>query len=80
MNRYPPSHIIRAQRVNRIRAPWLQRIGLEVLRLEEVVKIAKEVDNDAYFSMEGGKHFLVDFDIIDRLHESLKKVEHMFDE
>ena len=80
MNRYPPSHIIRAQRVNRIRAPWLQRIGLEVLRLEEVVKIAREVDNDAYFSTEGGKHLLVEFDIIDRLHESLKKVEHLFDE
>ncbi len=48
--------------------------------LLRVVRIAKEVDNDAYFSMEGGKHFLVDFDIINRLHESLKKVEHLFEE
>jgi hypothetical protein len=65
--------MIRIQRVNRIRAPWLQRIGTEVTKLEKVVKVARDIDKDAYFSSEGGKHFLVDFDLIDNLHEALKE-------
>ena len=40
MNKYPLSHMIRIQRVNRIRAPWLQKIGGEVKKLERVRKAA----------------------------------------
>ena len=43
----------------------------QAAKLERVARAAKDVDKDAYFSMEGGKHFLVDFDIIDRLHNAL---------
>ena len=63
MNRYPLSHMIRIQRVNRIRAPWLQRIGTEVTKLEKIVRLARDIDEDAYFSLEGGKHYLVDFNL-----------------
>lgn len=77
MNRYPLSHMVKIQRVNRIRAPWLQKIGTEIVKLEKVVNIARDIDKDAYFSMEGGKHFLVDFDLIDSLHEALKEIEHL---
>jgi hypothetical protein len=45
--------------------------------LLRILKIARGIDKDAYFSLEGGKHFLVDFDLIDKLHEALKKVEHL---
>ena len=41
MNKYPLSHMIRIQRVNRIRVPWLQKIGGEVAKLERVARAAK---------------------------------------
>ena len=77
MNKYPLSHMIRIQRVNRIRAPWLQKMGGEVAKLERVARsidglmeIAEIAMPDTYFASDSR---------VCEAREALKAVEHLLD-
>ena len=48
MKIYPLSHMIRIQRVNRIRSPWLMHIGDEVAKLEAEIRDLRFLTASSY--------------------------------
>ena len=49
----------------------------ECQALLRVARAAKDVADDAYYSEDGGPHYLVDAPFIHDLAEALKEVEHL---
>ena len=69
MNRYALSHMIRIQRVNRVRSPWLLGIGNDVEKLERVVLAAKALSWP-----------FPQIEQQDELELALKEAEHLLEE
>jgi hypothetical protein len=69
--------MIRIQRVNRIRAPWLQRIGTEVTKLERVVKAAPGLMEIAEIAMPD-TYFQSDSRVCE-MREALKEAEDLLE-
>ena len=70
MNQHPLSHMIRIQRVNRIRVAWLLAIGTEVEKLERVARAAMALWPNVYIVPEWES-------TREELWEALKEVKHL---
>ena len=70
MTTYPLSHIIRIQRVNRVRAPWLRRMGDEVAQLEGVIDEIKQIASQRGLDSQSAYDFVLE-DIEDRCLKAL---------
>jgi len=70
MNKYPLSHAVRCQRVSWIRAPWLQAIGLEILKLENALGEIQQIASQRGLDSQNTYDFVLE-DIEDRCLKAL---------